>query len=218
MGASQTESQRELESVIAFARSSDLNPCSLWDHLVVVAMYERSALFQNQFPPVVAAVEPPPPPAVPVVLVVPDLNLGVPEEFRVEMFRMGITDGPVLVIEKELTATDVKTDQNRVSMPSKQVTEEFIQFLSEEEKAALKGKTGMEVLLIEPSLNVNPAVNFKLWKLKKKAAKPSYTYVLNGPAWKNVREENQLKAGNKIQIWAFRAGDSLALALVRVPT
>ncbi|GLU19013.1 hypothetical protein SLE2022_352830 [Rubroshorea leprosula] len=150
----------------------------------------------------------PPPQGTPVPL---------PGEFREVMIREGMTEGPILLIQKRLTATDLKKAQNRMSMPVKQATVDFFKFLKPSEEAIVNSEAGMTVRLIEPSRDVSTVV-FKRWKMEKTTGRTSYMYVFNGKGWGDVKNKNALRESEEVQVWAFRVGDQLAHALVRVPS
>jgi hypothetical protein len=118
-----------------------------------------------------------------------------------------------LVIQKELTITDMQGSQDRLSIPSGQMMYEF---LSKEEQVRLKEKEadgihfkGMEVPLIEPGLQES-TVFLKKWKLGK-----NNCYMLSKP-WIKVAKRNKLESSDTIQLWSFRVNQSLHLALIKL--
>ncbi|XP_062176143.1 putative B3 domain-containing protein At1g05615 [Alnus glutinosa] len=118
-----------------------------------------------------------------------------------------------LVIQKELTITDMEGSQDRLSIPSGQMMHEF---LSKEEQVMLKEKEadgihfkGMEVPLIEPDLQES-TIFLKKWKLGK-----NNCYMLSKP-WIKVAKRNKLESSNTIQLWSFRGNQSLHLALIKL--
>jgi hypothetical protein len=118
-----------------------------------------------------------------------------------------------LVIQKELTPSDLKANNNRLTIPSGQMKHEF---LNKEEQVRLQDKEadgihfkGMEVTLIEPGLQES-TILLKEWQVGN--TKP---YVLSKP-WIKVAERNKLKSSNTIQLWSFRVNESLHLALIKL--
>lgn len=128
-----------------------------------------------------------------------------------------------LVIEKELSKTDMEKHQNRLLIPRAQVN---VEFLTEEEKASLNEKIGnhyvgmkvpmiywktkeLEAPLMEPRLD-SSTIWLKNWKLGNKNA-----LVLASP-WTRIASENGLEIGNIIQLWSFRVKQELHMALVKL--
>jgi hypothetical protein len=117
-----------------------------------------------------------------------------------------------LVIQKELTPSDLKANNNRLTIPSGQMK---VEFLSKKERFSIKKKEadkhfkGMEVALIEPGLQES-TIFLKKWKLGN-----TNPYVLSKP-WIKVAERNKLKSSNTIQLWSFRVNESLHLALIKL--
>lgn len=129
-----------------------------------------------------------------------------------------------LVIEKELSKTDMEKHQNRLLIPRAQAN---VEFLTEEEKATLNEKHGnhyigmevpmiywktkelMEAPLMEPRLD-SSTIWLKNWKSGNKNA-----LVLASP-WTKIASENGLEIGNIIQLWSFRVKQELHMALVKL--
>lgn len=129
-----------------------------------------------------------------------------------------------LVIEKELSKTDMEKHQNRLLIPRAQAN---VEFLTEEEKATLNEKHGyhyigmevpmiywktkelMEAPLMEPRLD-SSTIWLKNWKSGNKNA-----LVLASP-WTKIATENGLEIGNIIQLWSFRVKQELHMALVKL--
>jgi hypothetical protein len=118
-----------------------------------------------------------------------------------------------LVIQKELTPSDLKANNNRLTIPSGQMKHEF---LNKEEQVRLQDKEadgihfkGMKVPLIEPGLQES-TILLKEWQVGN--TKP---YVLSNP-WIKVAERNKLKSSDTIQLWSFRVKQSLRLALIKL--
>ncbi|KAL8482431.1 hypothetical protein ACS0TY_027950 [Phlomoides rotata] len=150
-------------------------------------------------------------------------KLQLPEEFTraiQETAGGGRVSQVRLVIEKSLTISDVKPNQNRLLMPIRQISDEF---LNEEEKNRIGGKDGegrkiyMNVRIIEPSLQRGDSVRFGRWDMSKSNGKsPSSNYVINGN-WMKIVNRNRLREEMVVQVWSFRIGEELCFALVKLP-
>ncbi|KAL4377800.1 hypothetical protein GQ457_02G029760 [Hibiscus cannabinus] len=135
----------------------------------------------------------------------------MPEAFKICIQDMGGTEIK-LVIQKFIRVTDLDPQQNRMSMPLKQVRCEF---LNEVEKEKLSRRQAIQVVFVEPRVVVSE-LNLNKWDV----GKTSSSYVLNGPWHKNVVKNNEdsLKPTAVVQIWSFRVGtdSKLGFALVKV--
>ncbi|GLT75153.1 hypothetical protein SLA2020_469000 [Shorea laevis] len=145
---------------------------------------------------------------------VPDL----PQEFRDKMKELKCTE-PVLLIQKSLTKTDVENGESRLSIPFGQVkTKNPSNFLNLDEMMIVSSKSNGGVVVktfIEPSVEVSEMV-FKKWDMRKSTGNASPMFVLINK-WNDVRERNQLKKGDVVQVWAFKDVEKkLGLALVKV--
>jgi hypothetical protein len=127
---------------------------------------------------------------------------------------MGVQGSNIkLVIQKQLTITDMNASQDRLSIPKGQMKNDF---LSSEEQVSLEEKEangihfkGMEVPLIEPGLQVS-SIFLKKWKLGS-----SSCFMLSKP-WMDVAKRNELKPGNNVQLWSFRVNQKPHLALIKL--
>lgn len=123
----------------------------------------------------------------------------------------------VRVIQKPLYNSDISKPECRFSIPVKQVQQEF---LTKQEKILLdtcdshkKKASRIEATLIDPSLT-EKKISLRKWETKKKhhiygsgSSYSSSSYVLMNK-WYNIVEENQLKKGDVVQVWAFRAASA----------
>ncbi|KAJ8544073.1 hypothetical protein K7X08_025691 [Anisodus acutangulus] len=151
------------------------------------------------------------------------INRILPIEFKNAITEFGgCLKSAILVIEKTLFETDVKPAEGRLSIPQKEVTK-FLRlgeiFLNPEEEARLSTRIGgkmstMSVTLIEPSRK-KCKVNLRKWFMNKDNGKISSSYVLV-TYWNEVVRRNALKSGTLVQLWAFRKGEDLCFALVKV--
>ncbi|XP_041009293.1 putative B3 domain-containing protein At3g24850 [Juglans microcarpa x Juglans regia] len=136
----------------------------------------------------------------------------LPEDLKNRIKVMDGT-GVVMVIQKALTATDVKKCQARLSMPFGQIN---MDFLREGERDYLRRQNDMEVPFIEPS-DVFSKIVLRQWDMRKTRGKTSSMYVLR-KCWHDVTLTNDLQDGDVVQVWSFRVGNEqrLCLALVVV--
>ncbi|KAH0776010.1 hypothetical protein KY290_007421 [Solanum tuberosum] len=145
-----------------------------------------------------------------------------PAELSIEFKNLitvngGSLESVKLVIEKALFKTDVEAAEGRFSIPQKQMSN---QFLKPEEEKLLNGRNEankmreMNVMLIEPS-HQKGEINLRKWTMNKSNGKASSSYVLV-KHWNDVVRRNGLRTGMKMQLWAFRKGQTLCFALVNV--
>ncbi|XP_031126779.1 B3 domain-containing protein At3g25182-like [Ipomoea triloba] len=118
-----------------------------------------------------------------------------------------------LVIQKPLRETDVSNHHNRMSIPAKHIRETF---LTEEEELKLcmrdeKNVESMDVPLITPTMEM-AKVSLRRWPMNKQSGPPSISYVLTS-TWNKIKEQNGLKSGMKVQLWAIRIDGVLCFAL-----
>lgn len=107
-----------------------------------------------------------------------------------------------LLIQKTLSWTDCSDHHSRVTMPQGQIMHK--DFLTEEEKGFLQEKKlpnekrkCFQVKIVVPSLK-EWEVKLGMWKIT------NWTYVLHGPAWKDIVSENNLNESTRVQVWAYR--------------
>lgn len=128
----------------------------------------------------------------------------MPAEMRAHVIeRMG-GHRVQMIIEKELTATDMRTDQGRLMLPPMQVR---VNFVTEEEERKLQHRAGegeaktalnyIETWIVGPDLRVRP-IWFKKWRFGSK-----YSYCLMHE-WNSFARTYGLKAGNTVRVWSFR--------------
>ncbi|OIV90262.1 hypothetical protein TanjilG_11990 [Lupinus angustifolius] len=136
----------------------------------------------------------------------------LPQEFIDKINEMGGNE-TTLLITKSLFDSDLNEQQNRLSIPSKQIKNE--NFVREGELDDLEGGKCIEVKLIQPSLEVTNLTLAK-WNMRKNDGKVSSSYVLRSSSWKKVIKANQLKVNDRIQVWSFRIQEELCMAIVKV--
>lgn len=131
-----------------------------------------------------------------------------PQRFR-DIVDLIQRDHLILVIQKTLTSIDVIPNHNRLSMP---LTMIFTQnFLTQDEKQSLNEGQIIHVSMIGPDLQ---EVNLRLrqWNMPHGSIS---CYILS-TGWNEIAANNGLRQGDVIQVWSFRAGGGLYMALVRV--
>jgi hypothetical protein len=133
-----------------------------------------------------------------------------PEELKERIKALGGSGTQVeLVIQKAIYDSDLRPNNNRLSMPFKQINEGF---LREEERKDLAKRKAMTVPFIEPSGKCEE-MTLKQWDMPKKTGKTSSTYVLI-THWNKVVQANGLGLKDVVQVWSFRVEQKLCLALV----
>ncbi|CAL1352287.1 unnamed protein product [Linum trigynum] len=135
-----------------------------------------------------------------------------------------------LVIRKKLRDTDLRLNHNRLSIPGRQISTGFLEFLTDEERRELKigGKIKLAFFLdpdfqIAASSSSSPsAEGCKLgrWKMNS-----SEVYIVNGGGWKWLLRKNQrkllnLSPGDEMELWSFRTVNSgeLCFAFIAAET
>jgi hypothetical protein len=110
-----------------------------------------------------------------------------------------------LVIQKELTMSDVKGDNNRFNIPIDKMIEESI-LLTPLERLSFN----ISVSMLDHNLRIWDGMYLKKWKLGK-----SEVYNITG-GWYKLVVQNDLKESQKIQLWSFRCNNyRLNFALVK---
>ncbi|KAA0046403.1 putative B3 domain-containing protein [Cucumis melo var. makuwa] len=123
-----------------------------------------------------------------------------------------------LVIQKQLTDTDLNKNHGRLSMNKKQLsfdfaTEEEGKLLSEQEN---KNKKGINVMILDDVLEER-MLCLKKWKIGN-----GEVYCLM-TKWNLMVEKRGFESGEEIQVWSFRKDDEyeahrLCFALVKLAT
>ncbi|KAH9697150.1 B3 domain-containing protein [Citrus sinensis] len=135
----------------------------------------------------------------------------MPESFKNRIQEENGTD-LVLVMQKKITECDLRSNNNRLSIPPTKVRDD--NFVNQKEKSILNTKEGIEVLMIPPSLKHIVPLTFKKWKMG-----DNYTYNLM-KTWHDLvvdDKDNGLELGSEVQLWCFRKNNSdLCFALVKL--
>lgn len=143
----------------------------------------------------------------------------MPDNLKCMIYAMNGTR-LLLVVQKPLTTTDVKEHQNRLQIPFNQISDESYDFLTNDEKDFLDCRDEkrhwncIKTPLLDLQLD-SWNIPLRKWVMNKKSGDVTEVYVLNSP-WIEIVRKNGLKAGDDIQVWSFRVGDQLHLALVKV--
>ncbi|KAL7604679.1 hypothetical protein Lser_V15G15212 [Lactuca serriola] len=113
-----------------------------------------------------------------------------------------------VVIQKTLFSSDLRKNQNRLSMPMKQLKPD--EFLRKNEKEDLENGMELKVGLLGPRLEMhaNPMM-LKMWHMKK-----TKNYVLK-TNWNEfvMANEKDLEINKTIQVWSFRREEKLCFAI-----
>lgn len=137
----------------------------------------------------------------------------IPERFKNKIEEMGGSK-VVRVIQKQLFSCDTTNQNNRLSIPFKQIENNFLE--PEEKQWVVDREKPIEnVKLIEPCLNKVTEVTLKKWKMS------STTLNLITTWHKEVvcNAANQLQIGSTVQLYAFRLAhnnNELCFALVNL--
>ncbi|XP_031373301.1 putative B3 domain-containing protein At3g49610 [Punica granatum] len=145
----------------------------------------------------------------------PDRDL--PQDVRNSIEGSGGTD-ILLVCEKYLTASDVKKEESRLLMPESVIKSSS--FLNDQERELLKTRVGntnkmreIPVKLLEPTLT-SCDLGLRRWEMRKNGGKSSTVSYVLARGWNGVVARNDLKKGDLVQVWSFRVGLELGLALI----
>ncbi|XP_010475915.1 PREDICTED: putative B3 domain-containing protein At5g35780 [Camelina sativa] len=125
---------------------------------------------------------------------------------------------PLLIIEKGLKASDVKSGQSRLLIPFQQLIRN--NFLTPGESRAIdkdEYKENDDENIGVGAIFVNQrcqkwGVRFKKWAMEKDSGHGTLNYALNW-GWNDVVKGNDLKEDDKISLWAFRWRGVLCFAL-----
>ncbi|XP_010450903.1 PREDICTED: B3 domain-containing protein At5g38500-like [Camelina sativa] len=125
---------------------------------------------------------------------------------------------PLLIFERGLTPTDVKSSQCRLLIPCQQlIRDDFLtpgeyRAINKEEYIENDDDTiGVGTILVNQGCE-EWGLRFKLWPMEKETGLGTLNYALNW-AWNDVVKGNNLKAGDKISLWTFRCRGVLCFAL-----
>lgn len=123
-----------------------------------------------------------------------------------------------LLIQKVLTMSDVKDNQNRLSIPTNHMI--HADFLTVDEERLLcrhieKNVGSLGVTVIEPSLEKGTA-SLRRWEYHKSSGRSTVSYVIT-ETWKLMAKRNGLKEGMSVQVWSVRVSGKLWLAIERLP-
>ncbi|PKI33958.1 hypothetical protein CRG98_045665 [Punica granatum] len=136
-----------------------------------------------------------------------------------EDFAKEDTEGDkiLFVCEKPLTKSDCDKNEHHLMMTEKMISWSPL-FLSDDEKELLKTRdeknklNKIQVELLEPTLTTCE-LELGRWEMKKPGKSSSVTFVLSH-GWNDVVKRNGLKAGDHVEVWSFRRGSQLCLALI----
>ncbi|CAI9278709.1 unnamed protein product [Lactuca saligna] len=112
------------------------------------------------------------------------------------------------VIQKTLYRSDLKENQNRLSMPMKQLKPD--EFLRKNEKEDLENGMELKVRLLGPRLEMHEEpMMLKMWRMNS-----TRNYVLK-TNWNHfvMANKKDLEINKKIQVWSFRREEKLCFAI-----
>lgn len=117
----------------------------------------------------------------------------------------GCLETLVLVIQKGLFKTDLDPNEGRLSVPHRQVQNQFLESSELEQLDSTPG--GIPATLVEPCLQ-ECKMSLRNWKSNKMYA------LVSG--WNEVCSRNALGPGMAVQLWSFRRHSDLCFALIRM--
>ncbi|XP_010436784.1 PREDICTED: putative B3 domain-containing protein At5g35780 [Camelina sativa] len=119
---------------------------------------------------------------------------------------------PLLIFEKGLKASDVKSGQSRLLIPFQQLIRN--DFLTPGEHRAIDKddeNIGVGAIFVNQRCE-KWGVRFKIWAMEKDSGHGTLNYALNW-GWNDVVKGNHLKQDDKISLWTFRCRGVLCFAL-----
>ncbi|XP_010451849.1 PREDICTED: putative B3 domain-containing protein At5g35780 [Camelina sativa] len=135
------------------------------------------------------------------------------------MRRMGAdAANPLLIFEKGLKASDVKSGQSRLLILFQQLIRndfltpgEYRAINKDEYKENDDDNIGVGAILVNQRCE-KWGVRFKIWAMEKDSGHGTLNYALNW-GWNDVVKGNHLKKDDKISLWTFRCRGVLCFAL-----
>ncbi|KAG5562978.1 hypothetical protein RHGRI_005648 [Rhododendron griersonianum] len=141
-------------------------------------------------------------------VVLPEITPDLPAEFQERIRNLGGTEA-TLVIQKELTTTDMSTDHTRLSLPrGKLKDKEFLDKAFSATGRNGKGVANMAARLIAEN-GKEHEIDIRQWNINKGI----YNLV---KGWNEVVDEHKLCAKWVVQLWSFRVKGNLWFALVKL--
>ncbi|KAH7840174.1 hypothetical protein Vadar_013717 [Vaccinium darrowii] len=146
------------------------------------------------------------------IVALPEKERDLPAEFKDKIRELNGSDA-IMVMEKELFATDVNTGNARLSLPAREID---TRFLSEEEKVFLATRQdGNRISRIKLRIIVEGGMEYGICLSQWVSGKASVVYVLLS-GWKDVVEDHKLREDDLVQLWSFRVEGKPWFSLVRV--
>ncbi|CAH2038830.1 unnamed protein product [Thlaspi arvense] len=142
-----------------------------------------------------------------------------PPEWLLRLMASKNGADPKKIIDKELTATDLSSGHNRLSMPFSSIVD--LEFLNPVEERTIQqhvrktSSKGVDAKLVSSDLREFD-VNLRRWNMKKKSGgfTPVYNLVTG---WNRVVKDCGLKEKDNICLWSFHSDGELHFALVPPP-
>ncbi|CAH9108512.1 unnamed protein product [Cuscuta europaea] len=127
-----------------------------------------------------------------------------------------------LLIEKEITESDLRRNQGRLTLPVKSMR--LTAFLTAEEEMRLATRQNKKVGSLDDvaliaaigGKIVKSEVSLRRWEMRKKSGKASVSFIL-ARTWNQLQKSLRLTVGSKVQIWSVRVDGRLWLSLVQLP-
>ncbi|CAH9120291.1 unnamed protein product [Cuscuta epithymum] len=121
----------------------------------------------------------------------------------------------MLLIEKEITATDLNPNEGRLALPLNQLRRTDFMTAEEEQRLATRRNNGKNVGSLDVALIaavdgeiVKREVDFRRWEMR-----TSSMLMVTGK-WNKIKGSLGLAVGTKVQIWSVRVDGKLWLSLV----
>ncbi|KAF8103983.1 hypothetical protein N665_0181s0006 [Sinapis alba] len=131
---------------------------------------------------------------------------------------------PKRIIVKELSATDVNSNHNRLSIPCSNIID--TEFLSPREQRMIeedepkKYKSGINAKLVVKFVGSDDlkefGVNLRRWKMPKKTGSPTFVYNLV-TGWNKVVDGCGLNENDEIRLWSYHSDGELCFVLALAP-
>ncbi|CAH9120174.1 unnamed protein product [Cuscuta epithymum] len=149
----------------------------------------------------------------------------MPERFRGRIRQLA---GPgaeiaeeMLLIEKEITGTDLNPKESRLSLPLKQLRRTDFLTAEEKERLLTRHNNGINVGSVDVALIaavngeiiIKRELHLRRWEMRKDRGKTSVSLMVT-KEWNKIKGSLGLAVGTKVQIWSVRVDGELWLSLV----
>ncbi|CAH9107587.1 unnamed protein product [Cuscuta epithymum] len=149
----------------------------------------------------------------------------MPERFRGRIRQLA---GPgaeiaeeMLLIEKQITATDLNPNEGRLSLPLKQLRRTDFLRAEEVERLLTRHNNGINVgsvdvaliAAVDGEIVIKRELHLRRWEMPKNRGKSSVSLMVT-KEWNKIKGSLGLAVGTKVQIWSVRVDGELWLSLV----